>query len=103
MARDNTQILFNAIWELPTERIEEAIVARLPVPTTVLPRSLPVPKPRPLTNWEQFAKEKGIVKKKKGPVFNETLQVCSKYKGPYLNYVRHLVGERGGFITMNYS
>lgn len=26
----------------------------------------PVPKPKPLTKWQQFAKEKGIQKKKKG-------------------------------------
>lgn len=75
MTRDNTQILFNEIWQLPTERIEETIVARLPTPSTVLPRSLPVPKPRQLTKWEKFAKEKGIVKRKKAPVFHETLQV----------------------------
>jgi len=30
-----------------------------------LPRAKPIPKPRPPTKWEQYAKEKGIVKKKK--------------------------------------
>ena len=53
------QILFNAIWELPTERVEEAIVAVLPPPTFNLPREKPVPKAKPLTKWEQYAKEKG--------------------------------------------
>ncbi|CAH1116056.1 unnamed protein product [Phaedon cochleariae] len=65
LARDNTQLLLNQIWELPTERVEEAIVVKLPPQKTVLPRMKPVPRPRPLTKWQQFAKEKGIQKKKK--------------------------------------
>lgn len=55
----------NQIWELPTERVEEAIVVKLPRPIFILPRSKPVPKPRPLTKWESFAKDKGIQKKKR--------------------------------------
>ncbi|XP_056643202.1 ribosome biogenesis regulatory protein homolog isoform X2 [Diorhabda sublineata] len=65
LARDNTQLLLNQVWGLPTERVEEAIVVRLPVQKTLLPRMKPIPKPRPLTKWEQFAKVKGIQKKKK--------------------------------------
>ncbi|XP_023131915.2 ribosome biogenesis regulatory protein homolog [Amphiprion ocellaris] len=65
LARDNTQLLINEIWKLPTERVEEAIVAKLPEPATPLPREKPPPKPRPPTKWEQFAKLKGIQKKKK--------------------------------------
>ncbi|XP_022067053.1 ribosome biogenesis regulatory protein homolog [Acanthochromis polyacanthus] len=65
LARDNTQLLINEIWKLPTERVEEAIVAKLPEPSTPLPREKPPPKPRPPTKWEQFAKLKGIQKKKK--------------------------------------
>ncbi|GAA6217356.1 ribosome biogenesis regulatory protein homolog [Lates japonicus] len=65
LARDNTQLLINEIWKLPTERVEEAIVAKLPEPTTPLPREKPPPKPKPPTKWEQFAKLKGIQKKKK--------------------------------------
>lgn len=57
--------MLNRVWELPTERIEEAIVVKLPKPTYPLPRSKRVPKPRSLTKWQQFAKEKGIQKKKK--------------------------------------
>ena len=64
-ARDNVQLLINQIWTLPTERVEEAIVANLPPPSTIIPREKPVPKPKPLTKWEQYAKEKGIVKQKK--------------------------------------
>ncbi|CAG5895932.1 ribosome biogenesis regulatory protein homolog [Menidia menidia] len=73
LARDNTQLLINEIWKLPTERVEEAIVAKLPEPTTRLPREKPPPKPKPPTKWEQFAKLKGIQKKKKtNLVWDET-------------------------------
>ncbi|XP_013199610.1 ribosome biogenesis regulatory protein homolog [Amyelois transitella] len=75
LSRDNTQLLLNKVWELPTERIEEAIVVRLPNPTTVLPRAKPVPKPKPLTKWQEFAKAKGITKKKKDKLeWDEQLQ-----------------------------
>ncbi|EDW73412.1 uncharacterized protein Dwil_GK16661 [Drosophila willistoni] len=74
LTRDNTQLLVNAIWELSTERVDESIVAKLPEPTTILPRLRKVPGPRPLTKWEKFAKEKGIVKKKKDKkTYDETL------------------------------
>ncbi|XP_008306007.1 ribosome biogenesis regulatory protein homolog [Cynoglossus semilaevis] len=65
LARDNTQLLINEIWKLPTERVEEVIVAKLPEPTTLLPREKRPPKAKPATKWEQFAKLKGIQKKKK--------------------------------------
>uniref|UniRef100_A0A3Q2D8N1 Ribosome biogenesis regulatory protein n=1 Tax=Cyprinodon variegatus TaxID=28743 RepID=A0A3Q2D8N1_CYPVA len=73
LARDNTQLLINEIWKLPTERNEEVLVAKLPEQTTRLPREKPPPKPRPPTRWEQFAKLKGIQKKKKtNLVWDET-------------------------------
>lgn len=73
LARDNTQLLINEIWKVPTERVEEAIVAKLPDPVTPLPREKPPPKPRPPTKWEEFAKLKGIQKKKKtNLVWDET-------------------------------
>lgn len=59
-------MLINKIWELPVERVDEAIVATLPKPEYVLPRSRAIPKPKALTKWQQFAKEKGIRTKKKG-------------------------------------
>ena len=57
--------IVNEIWNLPTERVEEVIVATLPPPTEILPREKPIPKAKPLTKWEQYAKEKGIQKQKK--------------------------------------
>ncbi|KYM75755.1 Ribosome biogenesis regulatory protein like protein [Atta colombica] len=66
LTRDNVQLLINKIWELSVERVDEAIVAKLPKPNYTLPRSRVIPKPKPLTKWQQFAKEKGIRSKKKG-------------------------------------
>lgn len=65
LARDNTQLLINELWKQPTERVDGVIVAKLPEPTTSLPRAKPPPKPRAPTKWEQFAQMKGIQKKKK--------------------------------------
>ncbi|KAE8598913.1 hypothetical protein XENTR_v10016988 [Xenopus tropicalis] len=65
LARDNTQLLINRVWTLPTEKLQESIVAKLPEPASRLPREKPVPKPRAPTRWEEFAKLKGIQKKKK--------------------------------------
>ncbi|TFY72325.1 hypothetical protein EVG20_g663 [Dentipellis fragilis] len=42
-----------------------APIAQLPTPTTLLPRQKPLPKPKPPTKWEQFARAKGISHKKK--------------------------------------
>uniref|UniRef100_A0A8C5PX00 Ribosome biogenesis regulatory protein n=1 Tax=Leptobrachium leishanense TaxID=445787 RepID=A0A8C5PX00_9ANUR len=65
LARDNTQLLVNQLFGLPCERVQEAVVVKLPDCTTRLPREKPVPKPRAPTRWEEFAKLKGIQKKKK--------------------------------------
>lgn len=60
-----TQLLLGQVWALPLERSEDVIVAALPKPTTFLPREKPMPKPKALTKWERYAKEKGITKQKK--------------------------------------
>lgn len=73
LARDNTQLLINEIWKQPSERVDEVIVVKLPDATTPLPREKPPPKPKAPTRWEQFAKLKGIQKKKKtNLVWDET-------------------------------
>ena len=38
----------------------------LPETKIQLPRALPIPKPKPLSKWQEFAKKKGIQKRKKG-------------------------------------
>lgn len=76
VSRDNVQMIVNLLWEQPAERIEECIVAKLPVPSFVLPRSKKCPTPRALTKWEQFAADKGIKKVKKDKkVFDQELDV----------------------------
>ena len=85
LTRDNTQLLINEIWQLPTERVDECIVAKLPAPSTILPRLRKVPGPKLMTKWEKFAQEKGITKKnKEKKVYDETLDVSTKN---YLNCV----------------
>ncbi|XP_057333503.1 ribosome biogenesis regulatory protein homolog [Microplitis mediator] len=64
LTNNNVQLLINKIWELPVKRVDESIVAELPKPKLKLPRARVVPKPKPLTKWEKFAKDKGIRKKK---------------------------------------
>ena len=65
LTRDNTQLFINKLWELDTERIDGSVIAKLPDPVTILPRAKKIPTPRPPTKWEQFAKKKGIKKRKK--------------------------------------
>lgn len=74
LTRDNTQLLINSIWELPTEREEESVVAKLPAARMVLPRARKLPVPKPLTKWEQIAKAKGIKKRTRDKkVYDEVL------------------------------
>lgn len=65
LTRDNVQLLINGVWELPTERLDEHIVAKLPKPSFDLPRARKLPVPKALTKWEEFAKAKGIKKRTK--------------------------------------
>ncbi|CAF0924939.1 unnamed protein product [Brachionus calyciflorus] len=68
-----TQLLINNLFQLPVERIDDVVVAKLPKPTILLPREKPIPKEKPLTKWEQYAKLKGIKKTKKSrKVWDET-------------------------------
>lgn len=65
LTRDNVQLLFNKIWQLPVERVEDAVIAKLPDPTTRLPREKPIPAEKKLTKWQQYQKDKGFTKRKK--------------------------------------
>jgi regulator of ribosome biosynthesis len=81
VSRDNVQLLFNHLFQLPTSRKDGEVIAVLPKPTTVLPREKPVPKAKALTTWEKFAKAKGIKKEKKSRmVFDEN---SGEYKPRY--------------------
>ncbi|KAI0650485.1 ribosome biogenesis regulatory protein-domain-containing protein [Trametes meyenii] len=64
-ARDGVQTLLASLFSLPTTSSPDGPLAQLPPPITQLPRAKPLPKPKPPTKWEQFAKAKGIQKKRK--------------------------------------
>jgi len=64
-ARESAQLLVGRLFTLPSEQADHGRLAELPAPTTLLPREKPTPKPKPLTRWEAFAKDKGIQNKKK--------------------------------------
>lgn len=74
IARDNAQLLTNRLYGILASQPNKSAI-KLPEPTTALPREKPLPKPKPLTRWEKFAAEKGIVKKKRSKmVWDETAQ-----------------------------
>ena len=54
------QLLLAALFSLPALSSPEGPLAQLPAPTTQLPRAKPLPKPKPPTKWEKFARAKGI-------------------------------------------
>lgn len=58
--------MINQIWNLETKRVDNVITAVLPKQAIYnLPRAKPIPRPKPPTKWELFARSKGINKKKK--------------------------------------
>jgi regulator of ribosome biosynthesis len=65
LSRDNAQLLINHIFQLPSKRVDAVIKAELPKAQTLLPREHPIPKAKPPTKWETFAKLKGIKKQKR--------------------------------------
>ncbi|KAF8514882.1 ribosome biogenesis regulatory protein-domain-containing protein [Hysterangium stoloniferum] len=74
-ARDGCQVLITSLFALPVQATGDGPLAKLPPTTTLLPRSKPLPKPKPPTKWEQFAAAKGIQKTRKDKkVFDEEKQ-----------------------------
>ncbi|EUC66538.1 ribosome biogenesis regulatory-like protein [Rhizoctonia solani AG-3 Rhs1AP] len=65
VARDGAQVILGALFGLPTQSSDDGPIASLPPPTTALPRTKPLPKPKPPTKWERFAAVKGIQKTKR--------------------------------------
>lgn len=75
LARSGLEPLVHAIFKLPSEMTDDGRLVKLPKPTTVYPREKPIPKQRQLTKWEQYAKEKGIQKKRRDRlVWDEQMQ-----------------------------
>ncbi|KAK3767980.1 hypothetical protein RRG08_026598 [Elysia crispata] len=65
LTRDATQALFNSLWKIPVEQKDGAYLITLPEQKTWMPREKPVPKKKAPTKWEEYAKSKGILNKKK--------------------------------------
>ncbi|RDX79648.1 Ribosome biogenesis regulatory protein-like protein [Mucuna pruriens] len=66
------QAVADALFTLPSTEDVDGPLVNLPPPLTKLPRQKHLPKPKPPTKWEAFAKKKGIQKKKKDKiVFDE--------------------------------
>ncbi|PKI79561.1 ribosome biogenesis regulatory protein homolog [Punica granatum] len=66
--RELVQAVANALFSLPSTEDLDGPIVKLPPPTTKLPREKHLPKPKPPTKWETFAKMKGIKKHKKDKV-----------------------------------
>ncbi|KAI0920970.1 hypothetical protein AcW1_004898 [Taiwanofungus camphoratus] len=64
-ARDGVQMLVAMLFSLPTTPSPDGPLVQLPPPTIQLPRSKPLPTPKPPTKWEKFANAKGIQKKRR--------------------------------------
>ncbi|KAL3223404.1 hypothetical protein MRX96_027577 [Rhipicephalus microplus] len=95
LARDDTQLLINRLFQLPTERREDVVVAVLPAGTTRIPREKPVPKPKPPTRWSEFAKQKGIKSRKREKlVWDETI----KDWRPRYGYKRAQVEKKNNWL-----
>ncbi|KAK4343492.1 hypothetical protein RND71_036586 [Anisodus tanguticus] len=62
------QAVADALFNLPSTESPDGLLVALPQPTTRLPREKPLPRPKPPTKWEVFAKKKGIQKRKKDKV-----------------------------------
>jgi len=82
-ARDDIQLLYNKLFSLPTTRPptgDPGVLAELPKGTTITPREKPIPKPRVETKWQQYAKVKGISKKKKDRmVYDESGELRARW------------------------
>jgi regulator of ribosome biosynthesis len=65
-ARDGAQALLNQLLStLPITSTPSGVLLTLPPGSTPLPREKPLPPEKAATKWEQFARKKGITKKKR--------------------------------------
>lgn len=65
-AQRSAQLIINRVFTLPIENTSTEVLAVLPTTDIiVLPRAQRLPEAAIETKWEKFAREKGIVKKKK--------------------------------------
>ncbi|XP_021275444.1 ribosome biogenesis regulatory protein homolog [Herrania umbratica] len=62
------QAVADRLFNLPSTEDVDGPLVKLPHSTTKLPREKHLPKPKPPTKWEEFAKKKGIKTRKKDKV-----------------------------------
>ncbi|QCE13368.1 ribosome biogenesis regulatory protein homolog [Vigna unguiculata] len=62
------QAIADALFTLPSTEDVDGPLVNLPAPLTKLPREKHLPKPKPPTKWEVFAKKKGIQNRKKDKI-----------------------------------
>ncbi|XP_062078024.1 ribosome biogenesis regulatory protein homolog [Humulus lupulus] len=62
------QAIADTLFNLPSTEDIDGPLVRLPPPVTRLPREKHMPKPKPPTKWEEFAKSRGIKNRKKDKV-----------------------------------
>ncbi|WKA05850.1 hypothetical protein VitviT2T_023788 [Vitis vinifera] len=62
------QLIADALFNLPSTEDIDGPLVKLPPPMTRLPREKHLPKPKPPTKWELFAKAKGIKNRKKDKI-----------------------------------
>mmetsp|Transcript_29199 Transcript_29199/g.38401 ORF Transcript_29199/g.38401 Transcript_29199/m.38401 type:complete len:341 (+) Transcript_29199:67-1089(+) len=65
LAASNVKHLMSKLFHLPTRDSDVGPLAELPPSITVIPREKPLPKDKPETKWQKFAREKGIKNKKR--------------------------------------
>lgn len=78
-------MLFCRLRSYPTERSDIGAITLLPSEVSALPRTTRIPEPKPETKWEKFARDKGIVNKKKERMVYD--DVTGEYK-PRFGYKR---------------
>ncbi|PNY01404.1 ribosome biogenesis regulatory family protein [Trifolium pratense] len=76
------QAIADSLFTLPSTEDIDGPLVKLPPPTTKLPREKHMPRPRPPTKWEEFAKKKGIINRKKDKiVFDEQSETWKRRHG----------------------
>ncbi|CAG5116977.1 unnamed protein product [Candidula unifasciata] len=95
--RSAVQTLFNSLWQLPVEQVEGTYVVTLPEIKMWLPREKPIPKKRAVTKWQEYAKSKGILNKKKSRMVWD--EAAKEYK-PRWGYKRANDGTQDWLIEV---
>ncbi|CAK9329591.1 unnamed protein product [Citrullus colocynthis] len=76
------QAIANKLFFLPPTEAKDGLLVELPPPKTRLPREKHLPKPKPPTKWELFAKKKGIkIIKKTKHVFDKNTHTWKRCYG----------------------